>query len=172
MEAVARQYLRLSPSVPVIMQKPNMSVKDRQKFLKAFENSAKRGDGLAAFCVLGGIFSEGIDLQGEKLIGTIIVGIGLPGLSSELNILAEHYERMRESGWDYAYLYPAMNRILQAAGRVIRSEEDRGVVVLIDDRYADPGIRHLFPAHWDRMQYTGDPYTLEVLLQRFWEQWE
>ena len=107
--------------------------------------------------------------SGESLIGTVIVGIGLPGLSSELNILADYYERTRESGRDYAYLYPAMNKILQAAGRVIRSEEDRGVVVLIDDRYADPGIRRLFPAHWSRMQYTGDAYTLGVILERFWD---
>lgn len=172
MEAVCRQYLRLSPSVPVIMQKPGMSIAERSRFLKQFEKSAKSGEGVAAFCVLGGIYSEGIDLQGEALIGTVIVGIGLPGLSSELNILADYYERTRESGRDYAYLFPAMNKILQAAGRVIRSETDRGVVVLIDDRYADPGIRRLMPPHWSRMQYTGDPYALSVILQRFWEEEE
>lgn len=169
MEAVARQYLRLSPSMPVIMQKSAMSLEERRRFLRVFEKSARTGEGVVAFCVLGGIFSEGIDLSGERLIGSIIVGIGLPGISSELNILSEYYERTRESGRDYAYLYPAMNRILQAAGRVIRSEEDRGVVVLIDDRYADPGIRALFPAHWNRMQYTGDTYTLGQILERFWD---
>jgi len=172
MEAVVRRYLRLSPSMPVIMQKPGMSLKERDRFLRAFEKGERTGEGVVAFCVLGGIFSEGIDLRGERLIGTVIVGIGLPGLSSELNILAEYYERTRESGRDYAYLYPAMNKILQAAGRVIRSEDDRGVVVLIDDRYLDPGIRRLFPAHWNRMQYTGDAYTLGVILERFWENGE
>lgn len=170
MEAVVRRYLRLSPSMPVIMQKAGMSLKERERFLHAFEKGERTGEGVVAFCVLGGIFSEGIDLRGERLIGTIIVGIGLPGLSSELNILAEYYERTRESGRDYAYLYPAMNKILQAAGRVIRSEDDRGVVVLIDDRYVDPGIRRLFPAHWSRMQYTGDAYTLGVVLERFWKE--
>lgn len=169
METVCRAYLRLSPDCRVILQKQNMTVPERRKFLDAFSAAAKRGTPVAAFCVLGGIFSEGIDLRGESLIGTVIVGIGLPGLSSELNILADYYERTRESGRDYAYLYPAMNKILQAAGRVIRSEEDRGVVVLIDDRYADPGIRRLLPAHWSRMQYTGDAYTLGVILERFWD---
>ena len=168
METVCRAYLRLSPDCRVIMQKQNMTVPERRRFLDAFSAAAARGTPVAAFCVLGGIFSEGIDLRGDSLLGTVIVGIGLPGLSSELNILADYYERTRESGRDYAYLYPAMNKILQAAGRVIRSEEDRGVVVLIDDRYADPGIRRLFPAHWNRMQYTGDAYTLGVILERFW----
>lgn len=168
MESVCRQYLRLSPSCRVLMQKQNMTLAERQKFLSAFSAASRRSGGIAAFCVLGGIFSEGIDLRGESLIGTVIVGIGLPGLSSELNILADYYERTRENGRDYAYLYPAMNRILQAAGRVIRSETDRGAVVLIDDRYADPGIRRLLPPHWSRMQYTGDAYTLSVILDRFW----
>ena len=170
MNAVCRQYLKLSPGSKVILQKQGMSIGERDRFLRAFSASAARGECLTAFCVLGGIFSEGIDLQGESLIGSIIVGIGLPGLSSELNILSEYYEKTRESGHDYAYLYPAMNKILQAAGRVIRSEEDRGVVVLIDDRYADPGIRRLFPAHWNRMQYTGDAYSLSRILEKFWDE--
>ena len=169
MNAVCRQYLRLSPGSKVILQKQGMTIGERDRFLRAFAASAARGESLTAFCVLGGIFSEGIDLRGESLIGSIIVGIGLPGLSSELNILAEYYDKTRESGRDYAYLYPAMNKILQAAGRVIRSEEDRGVVVLIDDRYADPGIRKLFPSHWSRMKYTGDAYSLSRILEKFWE---
>ena len=170
MNAVCRQYLKLSTGSKVILQKQGMSIGERDRFLRAFSASAARGEGLTAFCVLGGIFSEGIDLQGESLIGSIIVGIGLPGLSSELNILSEYYDKTRESGHDYAYLYPAMNKILQAAGRVIRSEEDRGAVVLIDDRYADPGIRKLFPFHWNRMQYTGDAYSLSRILEKFWDE--
>lgn len=172
MEAVCRRYLRLSPGGSTIMQKRGMSLGERERFLRAFARAEARGESLTAFCVLGGIFSEGIDLRGERLIGSIIVGIGLPGLSSELNILTEYYDRTRENGREYAYTYPAMNKILQAAGRVIRSEKDRGVVVLIDDRYADPAIRRLFPAHWNRMQYTGDAYSLGRILERFWERWE
>lgn len=172
MTEVCKRYLRLQPSMPVILQKQGMELEERARFLREFEKGERTGRGVVAFCVLGGLFSEGIDLRGEKLIGSVIVGIGLPGLSSELNILAEYYERTRESGRDYAYLYPAMNKILQAAGRVIRSEEDRGVVVLIDDRYADPGIRRMFPPHWNRMQYTGDAYSLSAILERFWEEHE
>ncbi|MBQ4042937.1 MAG: ATP-dependent DNA helicase [Clostridia bacterium] len=172
MTEVCRRYLRLQPSMPVILQKQGMELEERARFLREFEKGERTGRGVVAFCVLGGLFSEGIDLRGEKLIGSVIVGIGLPGVSSELNILAEYYERTRESGRDYAYLYPAMNKILQAAGRVIRSEEDRGVVVLIDDRYADPDIRRMFPSHWNRMQYTGDAYSLSAILERFWEEHE
>ncbi len=172
MTAVLKQYLRLSPGGSTIAQKPGMSLGERERFLRAFARAEARGESLVAFCVLGGIFSEGIDLTGEKLIGSIIVGLGLPGLSSELNILAEYYDRTRENGREYAYTYPAINKILQAAGRVIRSEEDRGVVVLIDDRYADPGIRALFPLHWHRMQYTGDAYSLSAILTKFWGRWE
>lgn len=172
MEAVCRRYLRLSPGGSTIMQKRGMSLGERDRFLRAFARAEARGESLTAFCVLGGIFSEGIDLRGERLIGSIIVGLGLPGLSSERNILTEYYDRTREEGNAYAYTYPAMNKILQAAGRVIRSEDDRGVVVLIDDRYADPAIRRLFPTHWHRMQYTGDAYSLGRILERFWERWE
>ncbi len=170
MNAVCRRYLALCPDGRTIMQKQGMSLTERNRFLKMFSAAEAKGESLVAFCVLGGIFSEGIDLAGEKLIGTLIVGMGLPGLSSELNILTEYYDRTRESGREYAYVYPAMNKILQAAGRVIRGEEDRGVVVLLDDRYADPAIRRLFPAHWERMQYTGDPLSLSRILERFWEE--
>ncbi len=172
MAAVCRQYLRLVPDGHTVAQKQGMSLGERERFLRAFAKAQQKGVSLVAFCVLGGVFSEGIDLQGEKLIGSIIVGLGLPGLSSELNILTEYYDRTRENGKEYAYTYPAINKILQAAGRVIRSEEDRGVVVLIDDRYLDPGIRSLFPPHWSRMQYTGDAYSLSAILERFWKKWE
>ncbi len=172
MTAVCRRYLAAGPSGATIMQKQGMSLRERDRFLRAFAKAEASGESLVAFCVLGGVFSEGIDLTGEKLIGSIIVGMGLPGLSSERNILTEYYERTRESGREYAYVYPAMNKILQAAGRVIRSDTDRGVVVLLDDRYADPAIRKLFPAHWSRMQYTGDPASLTRILERFWEREE
>ncbi len=170
MTDVCREYRRAAPDAHVILQKQSMSLAERDRFLREFGRCARQGESVVAFCVLGGIFAEGIDLRGEALIGTVIVGIGLPGLSSELNILAEYYDKTRERGHDYAYLYPAINKILQAAGRVIRGERDRGVVVLIDDRYADPGVRGLFPAHWGRMQYTADPYTLGVILDRFWQE--
>ena len=109
-------------------------------------------------CVLGGSFSEGIDLPGDRLIGVVCVGVGLPGLSSENNIIREYYEEKNGdmSGYDYAYTYPGMNSILQAVGRVIRTENDRGVAVLIDDRYSEPKYRNIFPKEWRDAKFAGN----------------
>ena len=120
------------------------------------------------FCVLGGLYAEGIDLTGERLIGTIIVGTGIPQISLERNLLQAYYQERTENGFDYAYVYPGINRVLQAAGRVIRSEEDRGIIVLIDDRFASPQYRQLFPAHWHGLKYVGNINSLSTVLSRFW----
>ena len=107
---------------------------------------------------------------GDRLIGSIIVGVGLQGLSNEGNILQEYYQNKSEMGYEYAYLYPGMNRVLQAAGRVIRREEDAGVVVLIDDRYASPAYTELFPPHWRHLQYAGCAENLAEMVRAFWEE--
>ena len=117
-----------------MMQEQNMNEQDREAFLQEFE--AEREGSLAGFCVMGGIFSEGIDLTKERLIGAMIVGTGLPQVCNEREILKQYFDRHGENGFDYAYLYPGMNKVLQAAGRVIRTEEDKGVIVLLDDRFA------------------------------------
>ena len=142
-----------------------MSVSARETFLNAFVDDGKRRVG---FCVLGGSFSEGIDLPGGRLIGTVIVGTGIPGITSERNILRDYYENTRERGYDYAYTYPGMNRVLQAAGRVIRTERDRGVIVLIDDRYASDRYKALYPDHWERMEFAGDHFELAEMVKDFW----
>ena len=142
-----------------------MSAGDREKFLASFHDDGKLRVG---FCVLGGSFSEGVDLPGKQLIGAIIVGTGLPGISNERNILREYYDLTRERGFDYAYTYPALNRVFQAAGRVIRREEDRGVIVLIDDRYATPQMQALLPEHWKDLQYAGNAKELAEMMQEFW----
>ena len=118
------------------------------------------------FCVLGGSFSEGVDLTGESLIGAIIVGTGLPQIGSEREILKEYYDRKKQSGFDYAYRYPGMNKVLQAAGRVIRTKEDRGVILLLDDRLGrDYG--EIFPREWkDRSSCRLN--TVEEAVSRFW----
>lgn len=168
MDTVVKAFLRIAPkNINAAAQKSGMSVDARRKFLSFFE-SGKGENSLVGFCVLGGVFSEGIDLPDEMLIGAILVGIGLPGLSSELNILRDYYERTREDGYRFAYVYPGMIKILQAAGRVIRSETDRGVVVLIDDRYADPEIQKLLPPHWSNLRYIGNTYSLSKYLKEFW----
>jgi Rad3-related DNA helicase len=124
---------------------------------------------LIGFCVLGGSFSEGVDLPGGRLIGSIIVGVGIPGLSDERNIIRDYYADQNGMGYEYAYVYHGMNHVLQAAGRVIRTEEDTGVVVLIDDRYATPAYTQLFPPHWCHIKYAGNAAFLAEEINRFWE---
>lgn len=167
MRTVCRELLDMSPHVKAVMQKPNMSHKDREKFLSAFKSD--KYDGIVGLCVLGGVFSEGVDLAGESLIGVIVVGAGLPGLSSELNLISEYYDSKYEAGRLYAYDYPAINRIEQAAGRVIRTAEDKGVVVMIDHRLSSPQFAHKFPDFWPQIASTSDTRTLSVLLHRFWD---
>ncbi len=168
MRAVYRVFREMAPPVQMIVQKAGMSYKERERFLRAFESG--KYPHLVGFCVLGGMFSEGIDLRGNSLIGAIVVGTGLPGLSAELNLMAEYYQNKSENGREFAYVYPGMNKVLQAAGRVIRSETDRGMVLLIDDRYREPGMRMLYPAHWQHMKFTADGDSLEKILRQFWEE--
>lgn len=166
MQSVYRLFRQLCPHIPTVRQKSGMTLFDREQFLRVFES--KKYPHLVGFCVLGGMFSEGIDLIGDSLIGAIVVGTGLPGLSPERNLMAEYYQNRTENGQEFAYIYPGMNKVLQAAGRVIRSETDRGVVVLIDDRYNEPGTKLLFPAHWQHIRYTADGYSLDKILAGFW----
>ena len=164
-DVFAKKY----PRVECVVQKKNMSVREREEFLSAFKDD--RGRMRIGFCVLGGVFSEGVDLPGSRLIGSIIFGVGLPGLSNERNIIKEHFDLKSDDGmgYDYAYTYPGMNNVLQAAGRVIRTGEDCGIVVLADDRYATPKYRGLFPAHWKGVKYAGNASSLAEIIRRFWE---
>lgn len=130
----------------VIRQSAEMKEEDREWFLAQFERA--RETSLAAFCVMGGIFSEGIDLTGEKLVGALIIGTGLPKVCREREILKSYFDRKGMDGFAYAYQYPGMNKVLQAAGRVIRTTEDRGVIVLMDDRFATASYQNLFPREW------------------------
>ncbi len=166
MEAVFARFTAKYPQVKVRAQKRGMDSGERERFIAAF--AAEDNDLLVGFCVLGGSFSEGVDLPGQALIGTIIVGVGIPRLGVERGLLAEYYEDKCEQGYAYAYTYPGMNKVLQAAGRVIRREDDRGIVVLIDDRYSSPEYVRLFPPHWGGMRFVGDASALRELARRFW----
>jgi Rad3-related DNA helicase len=119
--------------------------------------------------VLGGSFSEGVDLPGGRLIGSIIVGVGIPGLSDERNIIRDYYTDQNGMGYEYAYVYPGMNHVLQAAGRVIRTDTDRGIVVLIDQRYAEPRYTELFPPHWEDVRIASDANSLAKIIADFWK---
>lgn len=157
------------PQLHVMLQTPGMSEGEKQAFLAAFRNREDHTY-LIGFCVMGGIWAEGIDLAGDSLIGAIVVGIGMPSLSYEREAMADYYEERYEAGKAYAYLYPGMNRVMQAAGRVIRREGDRGVIVLIDDRFRDPIYRKLIPGLWRGMQFIPDARTLKERIQRFWQE--
>ncbi len=153
----------------VLIQRPNMNEAERDAFLKAFEEPDDNRI-LAGFCVLGGIFSEGIDLVQDRLIGVVVVGTGIPQISEERDLLKAHFDEYSGNGFDYAYRYPGMNKVLQAAGRVIRTSEDIGIVVLFDERFAETTYRRLFPAEW-RHAETGPADRLAGRIERFWDSW-
>lgn len=150
-----------------IVQEQSMDEEKREAFLKAFDE--ERTESLIGFCVMGGIFSEGIDLTEERLIGTFLVGTGLPQVCNEREILKQYFDRHGEAGFSYAYLYPGMNKVLQAAGRVIRTAADRGVILLLDERFLERQYQEVFPREWDDYE-TGTIKTAEESMRRFWEQ--
>ncbi len=168
MHRAAELFGKRFPAVRLLEQTRGMSRADRDAFLSQF----RLGDRVmrVGFCVLGGSFSEGVDLPGQCLIGAVIVGVGIPGLSGERNIMRDYFQLTRESGYDYAYTYPGMNNVLQAAGRVIRSDTDRGVVVLIDDRYGTEQYKAMYPEHWQHMKYFNQPASLNAEILGFWRQ--
>ena len=154
-------------------QQSGMKEEEREVFLEEFseEKSHERQGSFVAFCVMGGILGEGIDLKKEQLIGAIIVGTGLPQISNEREILMNYYEKCSGEGFDYAYRYPGMNKVLQAAGRVIRTEQDRGVILLMDDRFQYGEYKSLFPMEWDDCQ-TITLSDAERRIGAFWKQTE
>lgn len=156
--------------VACIIQRSGMREAEREEFLAAFsaEASAQRETSLVAFCVLGGIFGEGIDLKNEQLIGAIIVGTGLPQIGNEREILMNYYDARSGNGFDYAYRYPGMNKVLQAAGRVIRTASDVGVIELLDERFLQSDYRGLFPREWEQRTVCSIG-TVEECLREFWE---
>ena len=165
-EALYNEFKAKYPKIKSMLQDKSMSRAQKQEFLDAF--SREEGNYLVGFCVMGGIYSEGIDLAGDSLIGAIVVGIGIPSLSYEREVMAQYFEEKYEEGQQFAYVYPGMNRVFQAAGRVIRREDDKGVIVLIDDRFADPIYKKSIPNLWEGMQYVSDAKDLKAELDKFW----
>lgn len=167
-EALAAEFSARYPKIKVISQTPDMTRAEKEEFLAEFSKEDKSY--LIAFCVMGGIYSEGIDLAGDSLIGAVVVGIGMPGLSYEREAISAYYDEKYEEGKQFAYIYPGMNRVLQAAGRVIRREDDRGVIVLIDDRFDDPIYKKIIPKLWNNMKFISDPKELRGELDEFWKE--
>lgn len=153
----------------------NILIQDRQmneieisKFLKNFSKDSHN----TGFVVLGGIFSEGVDLVGDRLIGSMIISVGMPGVSDERNLIKSHFDKKGLSGFDYSYTYPGINKVYQAAGRVIRSEDDQGIIYLVDDRFNTYKYRSLFPKHWKMkdMKIVNDEKSFKLEANNFWKE--
>ena len=164
MEQVADRCLAYE-AMECIRQESGMTEEEREAFLKEFEK--ERNHSLVGFCVMGGIFSEGIDLTEDRLIGALIIGTGLPQVCREREIVKEYFDKKGMDGFAYAYQYPGMNKVLQAAGRVIRTESDRGMILLMDDRFATISYQRLFPREWEQHAYCQVD-SLAGQLQEFW----
>lgn len=170
MQEVYEAFCRSCPDVHAVLQESAMDEGRKEDFLGLFEKNPNRT--LAAFCVLGGIFSEGIDLKGDRLIGAAIVSVGLPQISVQQNIIRDYFSNKNGMGYEYAYMYPGMNKVLQAAGRVIRAEDDAGSVLLIDDRFSREDYRRLYPQGWFPLQAVRTEKALFENLQIFWNNLE
>ena len=168
LEEVYEKFQRYqTEDIICIVQEQSMDEEKREAFLQAFDQD--RSESLIGFCVMGGIFSEGIDLTEERLIGAFLVGTGLPQVCNEREILKQYFDRNGENGFSYAYLYPGMNKVLQAAGRVIRTAEDRGVILLLDERFLERQYQEVFPREWDDYEI-GTLKTAEKSVMKFWDQ--
>lgn len=159
------EELYADENVTCLIQESAMREQEREEFLEAFAKDNEKT--LVGFCIMGGIFSEGIDLDGEKLIGAAVVGAGIPQVGPERELLKQYFDRNGENGFDYAYRYPGMNKVLQAAGRVIRTTEDTGVILLLDERFRNREYRELFPREWEDCRIV-QRNSLPAVINQFW----
>ncbi len=167
-QALSEAFRQKYPKLKILTQTQNMSYEEKSAFLDEFKRESSSY--LVGFCVMGGLYAEGVDLYGDSLIGAAIVGIGMPSLSYEREAMADYYQQKYEEGKQYAYIYPGMNRVFQAAGRVIRREDDRGVILLIDDRFDDPIYKESLPKLWQGVKFIDDPKRLKEVIDEFWSE--
>ncbi len=165
LEQVEAYLAETLPGVRILAQTTAMREADREMFLAEFRQNPE--EPLLGLCVLGGLFSEGIDLTGESLIGAAVVGTGLPQVCAEREILKAYFQEQGQDGFAYAYRYPGFNKVMQAAGRVIRTDSDRGVILLLDDRFIQWETRQLFPREWEDVRAVSLS-SLPGLLEQFW----
>jgi DNA excision repair protein ERCC-2 len=150
----------------IIVQKREMSLRDRQETLDLFKTASDKTQ--VGLFVMGGVFGESIDLIGDQLSGVLIVGVGLPMIAPFNNVLKSHFDEEFSSGFDFAYTYPGLNKVIQAVGRVIRSETDRGIAILLDDRFTTRRYMGLYPKEWSHLEVINDNVTLEKRIDKFW----
>lgn len=167
MDKVYESFREQYPDLDVCRQESAMDETQRAAFLEQFVPSPKKS--LLGFAVLGGVFGEGVDLAGDRLIGVAVVGPGLPQVSARQEQLRDHFEQTRGCGFDYAYRFPGMNKVLQAAGRLIRTPADRGVVLLFDSRFITPDYLRLMPPHWSHLRTVYTEQALRDALEAFWQ---
>ena len=170
LQQVWEDFTARYPDQPTLCQESAMDEDQRTEFLAQF--LSRVGKPLLGFAVLGGVFGEGVDLTGESLIGVAVVSPGLPQIGPRQEQLRDYFEETRGAGFDYAYRYPGMNKVLQAAGRVIRTPQDRGVVLLIDDRFLAPDTRRLMPPHWEHLRVVDSADAWKDELATFWKKHE
>lgn len=170
LQQVWENFTARYPDQPTLCQESAMDEDQRTEFLAQF--LSRDGKPLLGFAVLGGVFGEGVDLTGESLIGVAVVSPGLPQIGPRQEQLRDYFEETRGAGFDYAYRYPGMNKVLQAAGRVIRTPQDRGVVLLIDDRFLAPDTRRLMPPHWEHLRVVDSADAWKDELAAFWKKHE
>lgn len=166
MNNVCDVFKNIYTDVDIIIQSKNMKEDDKEQFISCFDENNEKS--ILGFAVLGGMFSEGIDLKGEKLIGTAVIGVGLPLISPERNIIADFFNKKNNMGFAYAYIYPGMNKVMQAAGRLIRTEQDKGIIYLIDDRFLNYDYRSLFPFEWNNFIIVDSKEMLADSICSFW----
>lgn len=145
-----------------------MTEEARDTFLSQF--SSNNAETLVGLAVMGGVFGEGIDLVGERLIGVVVIGVGMPQPGLEQDLIKTYFDGQSESGFAYAYQYPGFNRVLQATGRVIRTDTDQGIIVLIDERFTHGQYRQVFPSHWRGYHVVKTIHEMQDQLTRFWLQ--
>lgn len=167
LKQVAEQFQALYPNTCIIVQESDMKQSEYQDFLARFQ---QQNGTVIGFCVLGGLFAEGIDFKGEQLIGVIVVSVGLPQINEESDLLRDYFDSVYDKGFAYAYQYPGMNKVLQATGRLIRDFDDCGVILLLDERYANQSYRPLFPAHMRHYDIISNEQQLIAHLQQFWKE--
>jgi len=165
MNRVYEEFVDNFPEISTLIQRGAMNEMEREEFLDVFRD----GDSIVGFAVLGGVFSEGIDLSGDRLIGAVIVGVGMPQIGFERDIIRDYFDHTLGEGFHYSYTYPGMNKVLQAVGRVIRTEDDRGAVLLIDDRYLQNTYKGLMPPEWKGYRKVWDIDGQRQFLSDFWE---
>ena len=162
---VMESFQQQCPHVETLVQRSGLSETERERFLKRFQQH--NSTSLVGFAVMGGVFGEGIDLVGDRLTGAVIVGVGLPPPSLERELINAYFAEQYEAGYEFAYIFPGFNKVLQASGRVIRSENDRGVVLLIDSRFTSPRYQDMYPDDWNSKS-VSEPNDVVNILQEFW----